>query len=143
VTISDNEERSTMPVNTLRCAILAVFSAGLLGACAIPAADDESGTVEQAVATTLGAAAAQSGRYYGAAIAAGKLNESAYTTISNREFNMVTAENEMKIDATEPQQGHFNFTAGDQATTGPCNTECGFAATPWPGTPSSPAGCRA
>ncbi len=65
-------------------------------------------------ASTLGAAAAQSGRYFGTAIAAGKLGDSAYTTIANREFNMVTPENEMKPDATEPNQGQFNFTAGDQ-----------------------------
>ena len=57
----------------------------------------------QAAASTLGAAAAQSGRYFGTAIAAGKLGDSTYTTIANREFNMVTAENEMKPDATEPQ----------------------------------------
>ncbi|MFG1876172.1 endo-1,4-beta-xylanase [Sphaerisporangium sp. NPDC049003] len=67
-----------------------------------------------AAASTLGAAAAQSGRYFGTAIAAGKLGDSAYTTIANREFNMVTPENEMKIDATEPQQGQFNFTNGDR-----------------------------
>ncbi|MGW4790967.1 endo-1,4-beta-xylanase [Nonomuraea sp. NPDC004297] len=67
-----------------------------------------------AAESTLGAAAAQSGRYFGTAIAQGKLGDSAYTTIANREFNMVTAENEMKIDATEPNQGQFNFTAGDR-----------------------------
>ncbi|MEU4332635.1 endo-1,4-beta-xylanase [Nonomuraea dietziae] len=67
-----------------------------------------------AAASTLGAAAAQSGRYFGTAIASGKLGDSAYTTIANREFDMVTAENEMKIDATEPNQGQFNFTAGDR-----------------------------
>ena len=66
-----------------------------------------------AAATTLGAAAAQSGRYYGAALTNGKLSNSAYTTIAAREFNMVTAENEMKMDATEPNQNQFNFTAGD------------------------------
>jgi endo-1,4-beta-xylanase len=64
-------------------------------------------------ATTLGAAAAQSGRYYGTAISNGKLGDSAYTTIAAREFNMVTPENELKIDATEPNQNQFNFTAGD------------------------------
>nr|2G3I_A Chain A, Xylanase [Streptomyces olivaceoviridis]2G3J_A Chain A, Xylanase [Streptomyces olivaceoviridis]2G4F_A Chain A, Hydrolase [Streptomyces olivaceoviridis]2G4F_B Chain B, Hydrolase [Streptomyces olivaceoviridis] len=64
--------------------------------------------------STLGAAAAQSGRYFGTAIASGKLGDSAYTTIASREFNMVTAENEMKIDATEPQRGQFNFSAGDR-----------------------------
>src|SRR6185437_12109240 len=67
-----------------------------------------------AAASTLGAAAAQSGRYFGTAIASGKLGDSAYTTIANREFNMVTAENEMKIDATEPNRGQFNFSAGDR-----------------------------
>ncbi|MET7670875.1 endo-1,4-beta-xylanase, partial [Micromonospora luteifusca] len=54
--------------------------------------------------TTLGASAAEKGRYFGTAVAGSKLNDSAYTTILNREFNMVTPENEMKIDATEPQQ---------------------------------------
>ncbi|MET8767388.1 endo-1,4-beta-xylanase [Streptomyces sp. NPDC004658] len=67
-----------------------------------------------AAESTLGAAAAQSGRYFGTAIASGRLGDSAYTTIAGREFNMVTAENEMKIDATEPQRGQFNFTAADR-----------------------------
>src|SRR5512138_1113892 len=67
-----------------------------------------------AAETTLRAAAAQSGRYFGTAIAAGKLGDSAYTTIANREFNMITAENEMKIDATEPNQNQFNFAQADQ-----------------------------
>ncbi|WP_433509308.1 endo-1,4-beta-xylanase [Nonomuraea sp. CA-143628] len=67
-----------------------------------------------AAASTLGAAAAQSGRYFGAAISAGKLGDSQYTTIAGREFNMVTAENEMKIDATEPNRGQFSFTNGDR-----------------------------
>jgi endo-1,4-beta-xylanase len=67
-----------------------------------------------AAESTLGAAAAQSGRYFGTAIASGKLGDSAYTSIAAREFNMVTAENEMKIDATEPQRGQFNFSAADR-----------------------------
>ena len=71
-------------------------------------------TTARAAATTLGAAAAQSGRYFGTAIAAGRLGDSAYTTIAAREFNMVTPENEMKPDATEPQQNQFNFSSGDQ-----------------------------
>ncbi|MFE9181699.1 non-reducing end alpha-L-arabinofuranosidase family hydrolase [Micromonospora haikouensis] len=67
-----------------------------------------------AAASTLGAAAAQSGRYFGTAIAGGRLNDSTYSTIAGREFNMITAENEMKPDATQPNQGQFNFSAGDQ-----------------------------
>ena len=33
--------------------------------------------------------------------------------IARREFDMVTEENEMKPDATEPNRGQFNFSAGD------------------------------
>ncbi|WP_203913929.1 endo-1,4-beta-xylanase [Rhizocola hellebori] len=66
-------------------------------------------------ASTLGASAAErSGRYFGTAVAAGKLGDSGYTTILNREFNQVTPENEMKIDATEPQQGNFTYGSSDQ-----------------------------
>lgn len=71
-------------------------------------------TTAQAAGSTLQAAAAESGRYFGTAIAANKLSDSQYTTIANREFNMVTAENEMKLDATEPNQNQFNFTNGDR-----------------------------
>jgi endo-1,4-beta-xylanase len=68
----------------------------------------------QAAESTLGAAAAQSGRYFGVAIAGNRLSDSTYATIAAREFNSVTAENEMKIDATEPQRGQFNFSAADR-----------------------------
>ncbi|MEU8008071.1 non-reducing end alpha-L-arabinofuranosidase family hydrolase [Catellatospora sp. NPDC049111] len=68
----------------------------------------------QAAESTLGAAAAQSGRYFGTALAAGRLSNSTYSTIAAREFNMITAENEMKPDATQPNRGQFNFSSGDQ-----------------------------
>ncbi|MEN3608371.1 non-reducing end alpha-L-arabinofuranosidase family hydrolase [Plantactinospora sp. ZYX-F-223] len=71
-------------------------------------------TLAEAAASTLGAAAAQSGRYFGTAVAVGRLGDSAYSTILNREFNQVTAENEMKPDATQPNRGQFNFTNGDR-----------------------------
>ncbi|MEV4620662.1 endo-1,4-beta-xylanase [Asanoa sp. NPDC049573] len=64
--------------------------------------------------TTLGASAAEKGRYFGAAISAGKLNDNTYVTILNREFNSVTPENEMKWDATEPQQGRFSYGNADR-----------------------------
>ncbi len=67
-----------------------------------------------AAASTLGAAAAQSGRYFGTAIAAGRLGDSTYSSIAGREFTMITAENEMKPDATQPQRGVFTFSSGDQ-----------------------------
>ncbi|WNV86010.1 endo-1,4-beta-xylanase [Umezawaea sp. Da 62-37] len=64
--------------------------------------------------TTLGASAAESGRYFGTAVAANKLSDSTYVGILNREFNMVTPENEMKIDATEPNQGQFSYGNADR-----------------------------
>ncbi|MEV6728425.1 endo-1,4-beta-xylanase [Streptomyces sp. NPDC051364] len=88
------------------CAALVV---GVLGAAAALVAP-----TSHAAESTLGSAAAQSGRYFGTAIASGRLGDSAYTTIAGREFNSVTPENEMKIDATEPQRGQFNFAAGDR-----------------------------
>ncbi|ASW57754.1 1,4-beta-xylanase [Plantactinospora sp. KBS50] len=90
-----------------------VLAAGAASTLALGAVAVVSSSAS-AAASTLGAAAAQSGRYFGTAISAGKLNDSAYTTLAAREFNMVTAENEMKIDATEPSQNQFNFGPGDQ-----------------------------
>ncbi|MGI5157192.1 endo-1,4-beta-xylanase [Microbispora sp. CA-102843] len=90
--------------------VLLAGALGVLGAITAVAVSVPA----DAAASTLGAAAAQSGRYFGTAISAGKLNDSAYTTIADREFNMVTAENEMKIDATEPNQNQFNFTNADR-----------------------------
>ncbi|MBT8223918.1 MAG: endo-1,4-beta-xylanase [Dactylosporangium sp.] len=87
-------------------AIGAVAALAVAGAVAV--------TTTASAATTLAGAAEASGRYFGTAINAGKLGDSQYTTIANREFDMVTAENEMKIDATEPYQNQFSFTAGDQ-----------------------------
>ena len=64
--------------------------------------------------TTLKASAAEKGRYFGAAVATGKLSNSQYVGILNSEFNSVTPENEMKWDATEPSQGQFNYSGGDR-----------------------------
>ena len=63
--------------------------------------------------TTLGASAAEKGRYFGTAVANYKLSDSVYSTILDREFNMVTPENEMKWDATEPTQGTFTYGSSD------------------------------
>ena len=71
-------------------------------------------TAQAEAASTLGASAAEKGRYFGAAIAAGRLGDGNYTGILAREFNSVTPENEMKWDATEPSQGRFTYTNGDR-----------------------------
>lgn len=60
---------------------------------------------------TLASAAQASGRYFGAATPASRLVED--KAILSTEFSMLTAENEMKMDATQPARGTFSFTAGD------------------------------
>ncbi|MFC4133604.1 non-reducing end alpha-L-arabinofuranosidase family hydrolase [Hamadaea flava] len=100
----ESRRHRSLIVRALVVGVVSVVAAAT-AAVMMPSAD--------AAETTLGAAAAQSGRYFGTAIAGGRLGDSAYTTIAGREFNMVTAENEMKIDATEPQRGQFSFSAGD------------------------------
>ncbi|WP_256726027.1 non-reducing end alpha-L-arabinofuranosidase family hydrolase, partial [Streptomyces sp. IMTB 2501] len=62
---------------------------------------------------TLAGAAAGSGRYVGTAVSSGRLGDSTYSAILDREFNMITPENEMKWDTTEPSRGNFNFGPAD------------------------------
>ncbi|MFG2821730.1 non-reducing end alpha-L-arabinofuranosidase family hydrolase [Kitasatospora sp. NPDC048365] len=69
---------------------------------------------DSAGAAALGTQAAPSGRYFGTAVAAGRLGDSAYTAIADREFTMITPENEMKWDAIEPSRGNFTFGGADQ-----------------------------
>jgi endo-1,4-beta-xylanase len=84
----------------------------LAGLVALGTALSVTATAE--AATTLGASASASGRYFGTAVAAYKLSDAVYTGILDREFNMITPENEMKWDATEPSQNQFSFASGDQ-----------------------------
>ncbi|GAA4587446.1 endo-1,4-beta-xylanase [Actinoplanes octamycinicus] len=89
-------------------AILTVVTAGALAAGAFvtlsPAAN---------AATTLGSAASAKGKYFGTAAAAYKFSDSVYTRILDSEFTMVTPENEMKWDATEPSQNSFSYAGAD------------------------------
>ncbi len=71
-----------------------------------------SGTAQ--AASTLGAAAAEQGRYFGTAVAANHLGESAYASTLDTEFNSVTPENEMKWDAVEPNRNSFSYGSADQ-----------------------------
>ncbi|WP_329430023.1 endo-1,4-beta-xylanase [Streptosporangium sp. NBC_01495] len=105
--MTNPSSRSARPSGRTRLRkLLSLLSAGVVAigvSAAISAPAD--------AASTLGASAAErGGRYFGAAVAAGRLGDSTYVNILNREFNSVTAENEMKWDATEPQRGNFTYT---------------------------------
>jgi endo-1,4-beta-xylanase len=64
-------------------------------------------------ATTLGSAAAATGRIFGSAMSANLLSGSQYSTLLDTEFTSLTPGNEMKWDTTEPSRGTFNFGPGD------------------------------
>ncbi|MGW5129189.1 endo-1,4-beta-xylanase [Streptomyces sp. NPDC004069] len=85
------------------------FTAVLLAASTVTALSHTA-----AAADTLGSAAAGKGRYFGTAVAANHLGESAYAGTLDREFNQVTPENEMKWDATEGSRNTFTFGNADQ-----------------------------
>ncbi|MER5274912.1 endo-1,4-beta-xylanase [Streptomyces sp. NPDC002809] len=84
----------------------------MAGALAAAGVLSLAGTAE--AATTLGASAAAKGRYFGTAVAANHLGESAYASTLDTEFTMVTPENEMKWDAVEASRNSFSFGSADQ-----------------------------
>ncbi|WP_406356208.1 endo-1,4-beta-xylanase [Streptomyces sp. NBC_00658] len=72
-------------------------------------------TPEASAATTLRGYADARGVRIGAAVGDSPLtSDSAYTTVLDREFNSVTAENAMKWDALEPSRGGYNWAAADR-----------------------------
>ncbi|MEV0977299.1 non-reducing end alpha-L-arabinofuranosidase family hydrolase [Streptomyces sp. NPDC049915] len=91
---------------------------GLLAATLLMTPGTATGSPGAVQASTLGAQAAQSGRYFGTAVAAGRLGDGTYASILGREFNAVTPENEMKWDTTERSRGSFDFGPADQIVNG-------------------------
>lgn len=91
---------------------LVVGTAALLAAVGAPALADTAQSAQ--TAHTLGAAAAEQGRYFGAAVAAYHLGEAPYASTLDTEFSSVTPENEMKWDATEPTRNTFTFGSADR-----------------------------
>jgi endo-1,4-beta-xylanase len=91
-----------------------LWSTSLVTASLIASALLPVGTAVAVPGTTLASAAERTGRYFGAGVQGYKLADPAYTGVLDREFDVVTPENELKLDATEPQQGRFVFTAADR-----------------------------
>src|SRR3954447_580414 len=63
---------------------------------------------------TIAAAAASTGRYFGASIRSGLLGDPQYVSLAEREFTLISPEDELKADATEPVRNQFNFVRGDR-----------------------------
>ncbi|POX46225.1 1,4-beta-xylanase, partial [Streptomyces sp. Ru72] len=80
---------------------------------AVPLVALAAHTPKAGTPTVAADAAAGSGRYFGTAVSSGKLGDSTYSTILDREFDMITPENEMKWDTIEPSRGSFNFAPAD------------------------------
>jgi endo-1,4-beta-xylanase len=106
---------SSMVIKSLRTTARKVLVVAAAGALAATGAIALAGTAD--AATTLGAAAAARGKYFGAAVSAGHLGEAQYASTWTTEFNGVTPENEMKWDTIEPNRNQFNFSPADQITT--------------------------
>jgi endo-1,4-beta-xylanase len=75
-----------------------------------------TGPAAQAHGRTPGLAdlAHRHGRYFGSATDNPELADSAYTKILGNEFDMITPGNGMKWESTEPQQGVFDWSKGDE-----------------------------
>src|SRR5690349_18865755 len=82
---------------------LAAAMLGLMSALSAAAADE----------VTLGSAAGRSGRYFGAALDPGALDERAYRDLAAAELTSVTPENAMKWEEVEPRRGAFHWDAAD------------------------------
>jgi endo-1,4-beta-xylanase len=86
--------------------LAAATACAALGAAAVPATAATSGTLK--------AAAEAHGRYFGTEVTGNMINNSTITNIASTQFDMVTPGNEMKWDTTEPSNGSYNFSPGDQ-----------------------------
>ena len=99
----------------LAVAVVGVVAAACLGVT--PAGASTGSDPGEPLPTTLRAAAALTGRHFGVAVNHAPLNQPVYTDIVEREFDTITVENALKIDATEPARGVFNFTVADRILT--------------------------
>ncbi|WP_412075649.1 endo-1,4-beta-xylanase [Streptomyces xanthophaeus] len=93
-------------MNAARFAVACGLVLGLFSAAA-PSAP------ATAAPSTLKEAAQAKGRYFGGIMSTNSLANSTATSLAAREFGVITPENEMKWDTTEPSQGDFHYSRGD------------------------------
>jgi endo-1,4-beta-xylanase len=91
-------------------AALAVFTVAAITAAAGALV---LGGQASAVASTLKAGAEADTRYFGTAVGQEDIRNSSAANLAAAQFDMVTPQNEMKWDATEPNRGQFSFGGGD------------------------------
>lgn len=92
---------------------MAIRMTSLLGALVMAGASLPA-SASTGAASTLGEAAAATGRFFGVAVAGSRLGDAVYAGIVDREFGSVTPENELKFDATEPARNEFRFGSADK-----------------------------
>lgn len=97
------------------CAVatVAVLSAACGGGNTPTTPTTPTTTTTTTSSDTLRAAASAMGRRVGAAVQSGLLGDSRYSAVVAREFNYLTAENEMKWGPIEATRGINNFSGGD------------------------------
>ncbi|MDG4856822.1 endo-1,4-beta-xylanase [Streptomyces sp. T-3] len=98
----------------VRAAALAAATALLLGLAAAPAPAAQADAERKKDPATLHELAQKSGRYFGSAVDNPELADIPYADLLGTEFGSTTPGNGMKWEATEPQRGVFDFTAGDE-----------------------------
>ena len=96
-------------------AALAPLAAGCVGVSERGATSTGSQSASSSEsARSLREAAAPTQRHVGVALATWFFDEAQYRPLAARHFDSLTAENEMKWYATEPEPGRFTFAAGDK-----------------------------
>ncbi|QKZ23054.1 endo-1,4-beta-xylanase [Streptomyces chartreusis] len=95
-------------MRTTRLRLIGALAAVLVAAT-VPAAQAHDGRPP-----TLADLAERHGRYFGSATDNPELVDEPYTALLGSEFDQITPGNGMKWYATEPQQGVFDFTKGDE-----------------------------
>jgi endo-1,4-beta-xylanase len=107
-------DATRLPGNALR---RRMFAAGAVTVTAMASLAIGSAAAHAALApgTPLKTLAqADGGRYFGSDMTGNLLSQSTVTQLQSQQFDMVTPGNEMKWDTTEPSNGTFNFSPGDQ-----------------------------